>query len=91
MEEIDPILRGLVASASAFKTQESCYCTKNLFLSSHKNIGLLLVLILVLTLASERTFIWPKILPQILTIMVSSSFFTRKRTGNNKIIKTNFI
>jgi len=74
MERIDPIIKDLGASAMAFRHQESGNCNK----VSYKHVGLFVILVLVLILASQRTFIFPDIIPQILTILVSASFKNNK-------------
>ncbi|VVB78678.1 Uncharacterised protein [uncultured archaeon] len=72
--EVDPIIKDLGASVLALRPQESCSCSR----VSYKHMGLLVILVLVLVLASRRTFIWPDTLPQLLAIVVSSSFVREK-------------
>ncbi|MFA5258951.1 MAG: hypothetical protein WC979_03475 [Candidatus Pacearchaeota archaeon] len=74
MEKIDPIIKDLGASAMALRLQESCTCSR----VSYKHVGLFLILILVLVLASQRTFIFPAIVPQLLAILVSTSFIDNR-------------
>ena len=69
MEELDPILKDL--GASALRPQETCSCTSHT-LKYKKNMGLLLILTLVLILAFQVTSGWA-LLPNLLTITVSSS------------------
>ncbi|MBS3078971.1 hypothetical protein J4218_02515 [Candidatus Pacearchaeota archaeon] len=66
-EQLDPIILDLSKSAIN-NPQESCNCRhKNL---SHRHMGLLVLLVLALFLIPEKISIWPKILPQILSISI---------------------
>jgi len=70
MEQIDPIIKDLGASAMALGPKESCNCSK----VSYKHVGLFVILVLVLILASQRSFIFPSVVPQLLAILVSAPF-----------------
>jgi hypothetical protein len=72
--EIDPIIKDLGASAMALRHQESCNCNR----VSYKHVGLFVILVLVLMLASQRTFIFPAIVPQLLAVLVSAPFVNNK-------------
>lgn len=72
--EIDSIIKDLGASAIALRPQESCNCNK----INYKHMGFLIILILVLVLASQRTFIYPSIILQSLAIIVSTPFIINK-------------
>lgn len=74
MEQIDPIIRDLGASAMVLRPQESCNCSR----VSYKHVGLFVILVLVLILASQRTFIFPAIVPQLLAILVSTPLIKNK-------------
>jgi hypothetical protein len=78
MEELDPIIRDLGASAS--RPQELVSCTSHTHTLKYKTMGLFLILVLVLMLAAQETLLWTNILPLLLTITVSASFITEKRT-----------
>ncbi len=78
MEELDPIIRDLGASAIALRPQESCSCTSRA-LKYNSNMGLLIILILVLMLANQKILIWPNILSQLLAITVSAPFLIKRK------------
>jgi hypothetical protein len=69
--EVDPIIRDLGVSALQTRPQETCSSTHHL---RYKHMGLILVLTLVLMLASQKIFLWPSLLPQLLAITVSAPF-----------------
>ena len=80
MEELDPIIRDLGASAIALRPQESCSCTSHA-LKYNSNMGLLIILTLVLMLAAQKILIWPTTLSLLLTITVSAPFaYIKKRS-----------
>jgi len=76
--ELDPIIKDLGASVIALRPQETCSCTTNHTHLRYRHMGLLVVLVLVLVLAFQKTFIWPAIIPQLLTIMVSAPLINNK-------------
>jgi len=82
--EIDPVIRDLSIGLS-FKPQESCACTHSYGLRS-RNIGLLLVLLLCMSLISNHLLIWPLISPLILSVITAdtSHFFTKTRTKSSQ-------
>jgi hypothetical protein len=80
--ELDPVIKDLSTSALNLKPQESDQCAKR-FSPSHKSLGILLVLLLVLLLMSQASIcIWPSITPLFVLAITASTnpVFQRKRT-----------
>lgn len=76
--EIDPVIRDLGASAKALRQQESYSCTHNSHHLKYTNMGLLVMFVLVLILASQTSLLWPAIISSILAITVRTPFSNNK-------------
>ena len=76
--EIDSVIRDLGASALALRLQESYSCTHNSHPLKYTNIGLLVMLVLVLILASQASLLCSSIISSTLAITVRTPFSNNK-------------
>ncbi|MEK6859380.1 MAG: hypothetical protein AABX54_01065 [Nanoarchaeota archaeon] len=67
--EIDHIIKDLGAGALVLRPQETYSCAQNnLHPLKYRHMGLLVILVLVLILAIQNSFVWPSIVSSILAI-----------------------